>query len=520
MSAPVVMVQGTASGVGKSAVAAGLCRILRRRGLRVAPFKAQNMSNNAAVTADGGEIGRSTAVQAAAAGVEPTVEMNPVLLKPEANARSQVVVLGRVWATLGARDYVRHTPDLWPVVVDSLDRLRARYDVVVAEGAGSPAELNLRDWDIVNMRVARHSGAAVLLVGDIDRGGVFAQLLGTLDLLPPEERALVRGLVVNRFRGDRSLFADGIRLLEGRSGLPVFGVVPTVRDLGLAEEDGAVLEKQRPTVPQGESAVHLRIAVVRLPRIANFDEFSLLERVGGVVVEYVDRPTRLADADLIILPGTKATIADLAFLREHDLAEAITAARGKRVPILGICGGYQMLGRAIHDPHGVESPPGSVPGLGLLHHETVFERDKRTARVRARVVAADGPLAGARGRLVDAYEIHAGHPIPRRPDAGRTLLRLESRSEAPIDEPEGIMSADGLVLGSSLHGLPEDEAIRRSLVAWLRRRSASPPGVVLVDAAAVSGDPFDRWGDVLEASLDIERLLAVSGIPTSRRHGT
>src|SRR5262245_53340985 len=233
------MIQGTASGVGKSVVTAGLCRLLRRRGYRVAPFKAQNMSLNAAVTRDGGEVGRSTAAQAAAAGVEPTVDMNPILLKPEADARSQVIVRGRVWGTLRARDYFGRKHDFWPVVAEALDRLRAAYGVVVAEGAGSPAEMNLRDRDIVNMRVARHAEAAVLLVGDVDRGGVFAQLVGTLDLLPPEERALVRGLIVNRFRGDPTLFADGVRFLEERTGLPLLGVVPWVRDLGIAEEDGA-----------------------------------------------------------------------------------------------------------------------------------------------------------------------------------------------------------------------------------------------------------------------------------------
>jgi adenosylcobyric acid synthase len=491
MTAPVLMVLGTASSVGKSTIAAGLCRILRRQGARVAPFKAQNMSNNAAVTMDGLEIARSTAVQAAAAGIEPTADMNPILLKPEADMRAQVIVHGRVWRQSAARDYFTRKQELWPVVAGSLDRLRVEHDVVVAEGAGSPVELNLKAGDLVNMRVASYAGASCLLVGEIDRGGVFAQLIGTLDLLEPEERGLVKGTVVNRFRGDSTLFEDGVRILEERTGVPVFGVVPWVLDLGLAEEDGVPLEH-----PSAIAAAELRIAIARLPRIANFDEFAPLSRVPGIVVEYVDRPERLFGADLIVLPGTKSTIADLAWLRARGLADTVVAARAAGTPVLGVCGGFQMLGRAIHDPEGVESDQPTAPGLGLFDLETTFAREKRTARASGRVVAAIGPLAGAAGATVAGYEIHSG----RTAGAAEPLLELDGHAD-------GAVSHDGLVMGTYLHGLLENESARRALIGWLRQRRGLPER-----SWTEEPDPYDRWADVLEASLDVPKLLTACGL--------
>jgi adenosylcobyric acid synthase len=512
VTAPVLMVQGTASGVGKSVLVAALCRVLRRRGLRVAPFKAQNMSNNAAVTADGGEIGRSTAVQAAAAGTEPSVAMNPILLKPEADARSQVVVLGRAAGSLSARAYLDQTGSLWPVVADALDGLRARFDVVVAEGAGSPAELNLRDRDIVNMRVARHADAAVLLVGDIERGGVFAQLLGTLDLLEPADRRLVRGLVVNRFRGDPSLFADGADLIAARAGVPLLGVVPMVDNLSLPEEDGAVLEAATPTGAAGA----IPIVVVRLPRIANFDEFAPLGREAGVVLEYSDRPERIGDADLVVLPGTKATVADLAWLRRRGIAEALVAAQATGTPILGVCGGYQMLGRAIHDPLGVEGPPGSVTGLGLLPHETTFRRGKRVARVGGTVIAERGPLAAAAGLPFSGYEIRAGWPDPL--GQWRPVLRIDDGSDQSAAGMDGLVDDEGSVTGTSVHGVLEEPVIRQAVVGWLRRRAGgqgrSTESRYARSAAVHPADPIDRWADVVESCLDMEPILAM--LPAGR----
>jgi adenosylcobyric acid synthase len=517
MRAPVLMVLGTASSVGKSVIAAGLCRILRQRGLRVAPFKAQNMSLNAAVTLDGGEIARSTAVQAAAAGIEPTVDMNPILLKPEAGMRCQVIIRGKVWGTVSARDDRARGPDLWPTVVESLDRLRRHYDVIVAEGAGSPAEMNLRESDIANMRVALHAGAAVVLVGDIDRGGVFAQLIGTLDLLAPDERSLVRGLIVNRFYGDPALFAEGVRFLEQRAGLPVFGVVPFVPDLGLAEEDAATLDDVRRVsrigAPQS-SPVAVLIAVIRLPHLSNFDDFGPLQGMDGVTVRYVNRPNELDLVDLVILPGSKSTIADLQFLRERGLAEAIIGARARGTPVIGICGGFQMLGYTIHDPQHVESPIDSVPGLGLLPHETVFEREKQTNRVQALLIGTTGPFARASGARIEGYEIHAGKSI--RPAQGdwSTPIRVRSRSRRAVDEPEGAVSADGLIFGTYLHGLFENEIVRQALVAWLQARRAAPTraGSPRPPPAAATVDPYERWADVLEAALDLRAIFEAGGI--------
>jgi adenosylcobyric acid synthase len=391
MTARVLMIQGTSSSVGKSLLTAALCRLFARRGVRAAPFKAQNMSNNAAVCADGAEIGRAQAVQAAAAGVAPTADMNPVLLKPEADSRSQVIVLGRHWQTLRASAFYRRKEELWPVVTAALDRLRAAYELVLIEGAGSPAELNLRALDIVNMAVARHARAPVLLAGDIDRGGIFAQLLGTLWLLEPEERALVRGLVVNKFRGDRALFADGVRILEERGGAPVLGVVPYLPALAVAEEDAVALDVDRPGPRTG-----IDVAVIRLPHIANFDDFDPLRAEPGVGVRYVSSARELGAPRAVILPGTKSTIADLAWLRATGLAEAICTFVDRGGAVAGVCGGYQMLGRVIRDPEGVESPAGEVAGLGLLPVETTFAQEKATRQARGRV--AGGPGWRRRGR--------------------------------------------------------------------------------------------------------------------------
>jgi len=537
MTAPVLMVQGTASSVGKSVITAGLCRILRRRGLRVAPFKAQNMSLNAAVTLDGGEIARSTAVQAAAAGVEPTVDMNPILLKPEADARSQVIVRGKVWGTQHARDYFERKLDFWPVVAEALDHLRASYDVIVAEGAGSPAEMNLRDRDIVNMRVARYAEAAVLLVGDIDRGGVFAQLIGTLDLLPSEERDLVQGLIVNRFRGDSTLFVDGVQFLEERTSLPVFGVVPFVRDLGLAEEDAAPLERREYSPPlkgfdSQDRDVTISIAVIRFPRIANFDDFGPLERLVGVRVRFIDRPEQLAKVDLVILPGSKSTIADLAFVRERGLAEAILAAHQRGVPIFGICGGYQMLGGFIDDPERIESPTGGAPGLGLLPHRTVFVAEKQTSRVRARLTGTIGPFAAIQGAEIAGYEIHAGRTSSGAVGTAAPL-QIIARGSSAVGEPEGMLSDDGLLFGTYLHGLFDNPTVTQSLLAWLRERAPndhgerqSYPGTRAASQERLSSnpqprppDPYDRWADTLEATLDVPLLLGRCGLADLCRGG-
>jgi adenosylcobyric acid synthase len=488
------MVQGTSSSVGKSLLTAGLCRLFARRGLRVAPFKAQNMSNNAAVCADGAEIGRAQALQAVAAGVAPTADMNPVLLKPEADSRSQVVLRGRVWQTLPARSYQERKRFLWSHVTESLDRLRSAFDLVVIEGAGSPAELNLKAGDIVNMAVARYARAPVLLVGDIDRGGVFAQLLGTLALLDPDERALVRGLVVNKFRGDPTLFTDGVRILEERGGVPVLGVVPFLAGLDLPDEDAVSVEVE-PTATASPAAVE--VAVVRLPRIANFDDFDPLRAEPGVRLRYVDSPSHLGRPHAVILPGTKSTVADLRWLRDRGLADAILRLADQGTAVVGICGGYQMLGRMVRDPGGVESDASEVAGLGLLPVETTFEGEKATHQVLARLDAGPGWMAGLSGTLLTGYEIHMGRTPTDSP-----WLEVVARGGVSCRVPDGAAAAGGRVWGCYLHGLFANDDFRR---AWLTSlRSDFRPTSVSATARLHAG--LDRLADALAEAIPIARL--------------
>jgi len=551
MTAATLMVQGTASGVGKSAVVAALCRLLRREGLRVAPFKAQNMSNNAAVTPDGGEIGRAQAAQALAAGIAPTVDMNPILLKPEGDARSQVVVRGKVWRRLSAREYHAAKAELLGVVAESLARLRAAHDVVVIEGAGSPAEINLRASDIVNMAVARLADAPVLLVADIDRGGVFAALLGTLMLLEPDERVRVRGLLINRFRGDAALLAPGLRELEARAGRPVLGVVPYLPALHLPEEDSQVLDTAAPQPfagrgepltsnpsptrgERGEGVGGVDIAVLRLPRIANFDDFGPLAAEPGVRLRYVNRPAALGVPDLVVVPGSKSTLADLHWLRASGLGAALLRLAAAGVPVLGICGGFQLLGRRLHDPEGHDGAPGEAAGLGLLDIETVFMGHKTTRQVTGRVVArGEGVFGALHGQQFHGYEIHLGRTtgdllpfavldvsLPtdgergeRRGRSPHEWQRGEGRGVSPgRDEgevPDGVVAPDGLVAGTYVHGLFHNDGLRRALLGALAARR----GVVLPGGTAPLADPFDRLADAVAASVDLPRLYALCGLP-------
>jgi adenosylcobyric acid synthase len=500
--APVIMVQGTASHVGKSTLVTALCRIFRQDGWRVAPFKAQNMALNSFVAVEGGEIGRAQALQAEAAGVPASVHMNPVLLKPEGSSQSQVVVLGRPIGSMSASAYHSRKLDLWPTVAQSLDRLRETYDLVIAEGAGSPAEINLRDGDLANMRVGLYSGAAVMLVGDIDRGGVFASLLGTLDLIDSSERALVVGMAINKFRGDLSLLEPGLRMLERRSGLPVLGVVPYLRRLDLPEEDSLGLPSGR-AAPRGDM---IDIAVVRLPRIANFDDFAPLEMVPGLAVRWVASGADLGRPDLIILPGTKTTVGDLAWMRANGLARQIVALVGTGTPILGICGGYQMLGATIRDPDGVESPEPEVAGLGLLPVVTSFAREKRTSRIQASITS--GPLAGSSSVTVNGYQIYMGRveaqvPLP-------PLLAISERDGKPAEESDGVASQNGLVLGTSCHGLFGNVAVSAALSGWLHaRRGLTVPG----PAAPFDWErQLDELAGAVRASLDVDRLKSACGL--------
>ena len=500
MTAQCLMVQGTMSSAGKSLLTAALCRIFVRRGLRVAPFKAQNMSNNSYVTPQGEEIGRAQAVQAQAAQTEPTVDMNPILLKPEADSASQVIVLGRPVFRTSARGYDERKPELWSTVVDALDRLRSVYEVVVIEGAGSPAEINLRSGDMANMRVALHADASVLLVGDIDRGGIFAQLHGTLQLLEEEERRLVAGLVINKFRGDIELLRPGLAQLQTLTDKPVLGVVPYVHGHGLPEEDSV-----RTQETGGTSGSRPDIAVVRLPRISNATDFEPLIADTRVNLRYVETAEEMGRPDLVVLPGTKSTIADLEYLKRRGLARCVERLAQTGTPILGICGGYQMLGREISDADGVESEPGSrVSGLGLLPVTTSYQLSKDVGLVRVRV----GALPFAPGVTLEGFEIHMGSTSgPAAP-----AFHIEDGNDGATD---GAVVDDGLVWGTYLHGIFESAELRNGLVNYLRgRRGLDPAPAETVDD---SDSAIDRFADIVEGSLDIEFVLSLVGAAAAAR---
>jgi adenosylcobyric acid synthase len=485
------MVCGTTSDAGKSRVVMGLCRSLARRGVRVAPFKAQNMALNSYVTVSGHEIGRAQGVQALAAGVEPEVDMNPILLKPTGERTSQVVVLGRPVGHLDAVAYHAAKPGLRHTVLQALQRLQARFDVVVMEGAGSPAEINLLEHDIVNLSVAAAVGAPALVVGDIDRGGVFAALYGTHALLPDHLRWLVRGFVVNKFRGDPALLAPGLAALETRTGVPTLGVLPFVDGLDLDAEDSLALPPTGGrTSATGAGA--LDVAVVRFPRISNFTDFDALAVEPGVSVRYVEHPAALGRPDLAVLPGTKATVADLAWLRERRFPEALRHC----TTILGICGGYQMLGQTIEDT--VESGAGRVEGLGWLPVDTRFLATKITRRRRG---------AGW-GRPLTGYQIHHGRTTVSRP-----WIALDDDWGADSD---GAASPDSRVLGTTLHGLFESDEFRQAFLAEVARRRSKaflPSGVSFhLERQAL----FDRLADLLEAHLDMAAVDAlIAGVPVS-----
>jgi adenosylcobyric acid synthase len=478
-----LLVAGTTSDAGKSVLVTGLCRWLARSGVKVAPFKAQNMSNNSVVTPDGGEIGRAQAMQAAACGLEPSVRFNPVLLKPGSDRSSQVVVLGQVDGTVSARSYAERKAALLSTVLDTLDGLRADHEVVLCEGAGSPAEINLRAADIANMGLARAAGLPVLVVGDIDRGGVLAHLFGTLALLDGADQALVAGFVINKFRGDPDLLEPGLRQLRALTGRPTLGVLPFDDRLWLDAEDSLAAVADgvvgRPPPPVG--ARWLRVAVPRLPRISNATDVEALACEPGVAVRYVTEPSRLADADLVVLPGSKSTVADLDWLRATGLADALAAHARDGRPVLGICGGYQMLARRIVDP--VESARGEVDGLGLLDVQIVFEPRKRLAR----------PAGTALGHPVRGYEIHHG--------------RVVGSAEPPLvtgvdGRPEGADA--GAVLGTHWHGLLENDGFRRALLARVAPPGFEPaPDTCFADVRSAQ---LDLLGDLVERHLDTDAV--------------
>ena len=500
-----LMVQGTASGVGKSLLAAAFCRIFARAGYRVAPFKSQNMALNAAVTLEGGEIGRAQAAQAAAAGVEATIDMNPILLKPEPGHRSQVVVRGRPVGSRTWAEYQRMQAELLPIVAESLARLRRAFDLVIIEGAGSPAEINLRDSDIVNMRVARMAEAPVLLVGDIDRGGVFGALLGTLALLDAPDRARVGGLIVNRFRGDEAVLTPGLVELAARAGVPVLGVVPYLEPGLVPSEDSLDLDDRSRWGAPGA----LDVAVVRLPLISNFDDFEPLAAEPGVRVRFVRGADELDGADLIVLPGSKSTVSDLRWLFASGLAHAIRKAAADGRPVLGVCGGYQMLGEAVRDPDRIESDAVVSEGLGLLSSVTAFAPGKTTVRVRARVGRASALFAAAAESELTAYEIHYGRTSASSP----APFTIVERHGEPAHDADGAVSATGTVVGTYLHGLLADDMVRRALLVYLAERKG-----IAADPrwGGPAGDRYERLADAVARAVDVGAAAKLAGLSFPR----
>ena len=500
MSAKTLMVVGTASSVGKSLIVTAFCRIFKRHGYSVAPFKSQNMSLNSFVTPEGHEMGRAQVAQAEAAGLTPSALMNPILLKPTTDRKSQVIVNGRVHGNMSATEYYAYKEKLRPEIMAAFRQLADRHEIIIIEGAGSPAEINLMDGDFVNMGLAAMVEAPVIVVGDIDRGGVFAALYGTVKLLPPEDQARIKGLLINKFRGDVKILEPGLRQIEELLGLPVLGVIPYGK-YAVDEEDSLT---DRLGARSGRAAIN--IAVLRLPRLSNFTDFAVFDSLADVALEYVDEPEALDKADLIIIPGSKNTIEDMKYLEDKGFAAKLKdlAARGRAVA--GICGGFQILGRRIHDPHGVESSIASIDGLGLLDLETSFARDKHTSQSSLTLRQGGGILAGTAGMRLEGYEIHMGESR-----AGDEAVPLADGEKGPA----GAANIEGNVLGSYLHGFFDNLEFTRCFLNNIRRAKG-------LDNLAEEESPasyrefkereYDRLAEAVEEHLPFEKLLALSGL--------
>ncbi len=492
MPAKAIMIQGTGSHVGKSLLATALCRIFVQEGYRVLPFKAQNMSNNSFVTGEGREISRAQAEQAKACKVEPSVRMNPILLKPTTDVGSQVVLLGKPIGNLIASEYESFKPRLSAAVKGALHGLMEEAEIVVIEGAGSPAEINLKEHDLVNMWVAKEAQAKVLLVGDIDRGGVFAQLVGTMDLLDETEKGLVRAFLINKFRGDYALLESGIRWLEKRCGVPVLGTIPYLRDVRLAQED---TPSQRDFA--GEAAADkVRVEVIQLPRMSNFTDFDSLAQDPDVQLSFVDRPSLDAVPDCVILPGSKSTIADLAFVRAQGFDRCVRRWLESGTEIVGICGGFQMLCRQILDPEHVEATVSAAPGLGLLPGVTLFHQGKTVARVRGVHLESGLPVTG--------YEIHMGQMKVE--EGAASVFKFTQRGESPAEIYDGSSVSGGRIWGTHLHGLFDEPGFRSWWLNRLRRRRGLE---VRSDAPGNPGDLYDRLADTVRPHLNLELLRQI-----------
>ncbi len=501
MTARTIMIQGTGSDVGKSVVTSAFCRILAQAGYRVAPFKSQNMALNSFITSSGGEIGRAQAVQAEAAMAEATVDMNPVLLKPGADDNSQVIFAGKARKHMTAREYFASREQVMPVIRKSLHRLLNSFEVVVLEGAGSPAEINLREKDMVNMTIARMIKAPVILTASIDKGGVFADIVGTLELLNQEERDLVKGIIINKFRGDLSRFKSGIDFIEEYTGLPVLGVIPYLEEMKLPEEDSLIAYNF------GSEDYELDIAIVILPHISNFTDFDFLAFEPATRLRYVKRVEELGSPDLIIIPGSKNTIEDLEYLVQTGMVKKIKELHRAGTSVVGICGGYQMLGKKIKDPAGIETERKQIKGIGLLNSETWMEPEKVTSQVRAKALGNFSFFQENNTDNLTGYEIHQG-----RTEIGPGLSPLFNieRLESGEKRVDGAISEDGRVWGTYLHGLFDNDSFRRSLINFLReKKGLEPLAASSISAREDREQGFNEFADLVRNSLDMKKVYDI-----------
>lgn len=506
-----IMFQGTGSHVGKSILATALCRIFKQDGFSVAPFKAQNMALNSFVTKSGGEMGRAQVAQAEASGIEPEVEMNPILLKPTGNATSQVIVLGKPVGNMSAQEYHQsYNTTALDIVVDSYQRLAHRHQVIVLEGAGSPAEVNLKARDIVNMRMAKIAKAPVILVADIDRGGVMASIVGTLELLDPDERDLVKGFIINKFRGDVKLLEPALDFLEEKTGKPVLGVIPYLPDLGIADEDSVSRENDDPAKKLDTDC--LDIVVISLPRLSNFTDFDCFNIEPDVRLRYVKNARDIAKPDLIIIPGSKNTIEDMLFLQQTGIASEIIALAQEGVPVIGICGGYQILGQQLEDPFATESSVSSAQGLGLLPIKTVFAKEKSTRQVTGIICRTNNQLLRhCENMEIAGYEIHMG--ISQALSEVESIVNLKGVTEDSSWSSDGACAASGLTFGTYVHGIFDNDAFRRQLLNNIRTlKGWEPMQLESMSFEHQKNQAYDRLAQHVREHLDIEKIYNITGL--------
>jgi adenosylcobyric acid synthase len=500
-----VMFCGTASDVGKSVITAGFCRLLLKKGLTVAPFKSQNMSLNSCVTPEGGEIGRAQAMQAQACNISPHTDMNPILLKPNSDTGSQVIVQGRPAGNMNVQEYDAYKPMVVDKVHESFERLQQGYDFIVIEGAGSISEINLKHADIANLKIALMARCPVILVADIDRGGVFAQIVGTVELLEPRERDYIKGIIINKFRGDVSILAPGLDFIEKRTGIPVLGVLPWMPDLALPAEDSVVLNSRSKTITRNSGQMCIQIGILKLPRISNFTDFDALHAEPDVTISYVEIPGEIRTLDVLIIPGSKSTIADLNFLAERGICDEIKAFKGH---IIGICGGYQMLGQRVLDPHGFESTVKEATGLGFFPMETEMLPEKETHQALAYLSDGGLRIAPDCSGVVSGYEIHMGRTVHT--EAQQPFARIFRRGEANVSVEDGAVSDNGRVFGTYLHGIFDNEHFREVYLNGIRLEKGMP--LRRKSSAAAAHDPFDQVAEHLRQHLDVKQLLDICGL--------